>query len=496
MKRFIFNKYSKYMSSLSEWSSSIYVYNKKNFFLINNSEEKVYDLFYNYFNLNLSFVKTEKKINVINLNFLKNNFISKFILKKVSFIENILCFYNIKRKEYIYFLHNDNIEKERSKNITRKLKRFTRLFKYRIRKKYLLKLFKNRSINKVFVSKPEIRFSVNEIMITLYVYNREKFYFLNKLSKLNKLFFNLLKKNRAKKSILLNKLKKIDYSFKYIKNGIVPKFFNSKLLYFKENLYNYSNLFKFYDFKNMFEKSENIYILFNFNNNKYILNNIKKIFSMNLKKVFLYKFYISIIYLNNYKFNNNNLMQLKNKLHKIYKKKININIINLKYSYLENSIFINGLINKLNDRKKKVLKVIRKALSLGKIVKLHPLFFRLRKKDKNNSYTEFNKLDNKLDNLLFILKKSKYTNVMLNLKNKHVNGLRIEAKGRLTKRLTASRAIYKLSYKGSLKNIYSSYNKLSTIILRGLHKSNIQYLNSNSNNRNGSYGIKYWLSSY
>jgi hypothetical protein len=328
-------------------------------------------------------------------------------------------------------------------------------------------------------------------MITLYVYNREKFYFLNKLSKLNKLFFNLLKKNRAKKSILLNKLKKIDYSFKYIKNGIVPKFFNSKLLYFKENLYNYNNLFKFYDFKNMFEKSENIYILFNFNNNKYILNNIKKIFSMNLKKVFLYKFYISIIYLNNYKFNNNNLMQLKNKLHKIYKKKININIINLKYSYLENSIFINGLINKLNDRKKKVLKVIRKALSLGKIVKLHSLFFRLRKKDKNNSYTEFNKLDNKLDNLLFILKKSKYTNVMLNLKNKHVNGLRIEAKGRLTKRLTASRAIYKLSYKGSLKNIYSSYNKLSTIILRGLHKSNIQYLNSNSNNRNGSYGIKY-----
>jgi len=97
---------------------------------------------------------------------------------------------------------------------------------------------------------------------------------------------------------------------------------------------------------------------------------------------------------------------------------------------------------------------------------------------------------------LFISKKNKYINIISHLKNKHVSGLRIEAKGRLTKRLTASRAVYKLTYKGSLKNIYSSYNKLSTIILRGLSKSNIDYINTNSKNRNGSYGVKYWLSTY
>ena len=44
-------------------------------------------------------------------------------------------------------------------------------------------------------------------------------------------------------------------------------------------------------------------------------------------------------------------------------------------------------------------------------------------------------------------------------------GIRVEAKGRLTKRLTASRAVYKIRYKGYLKNIYSSYNKISTIII-------------------------------
>jgi hypothetical protein len=111
--------------------------------------------------------------------------------------------------------------------------------------------------------------------------------------------------------------------------------------------------------------------------------------------------------------------------------------------------------------------------------------------EKNNSNIDLNKIKDKLANILFHLKKNKYISIISHIKNKHVSGLRIEAKGRLTKRLTASRAVYKLTYKGSLKNIYSSYNKLSTIMLRGLSKSNIEYVNTNSKNRNGSYGVKY-----
>ena len=212
---------------------------------------------------------------------------------------------------------------------------------------------------------------------------------------------------------------------------------------------------------------------------------------MNLKKVFMCKYYLGIIYLINYKFTKNNLTELRNKLYKIYKKKININIVNLKYLYLENTVFLDALMNKLNDRKKKALRVIRKGLSLGKIVKLHPLFYREREVEKKDTNKEFNKVDDKLNNILFNLRKNKYINIISRLKNKHVSGLRVEAKGRLTKRLTASRAVYKISYKGSLKNIYSSYNKLSTLILRGLSKSNTVYVNTNSKNRNGSYGVKY-----
>lgn len=490
------------MSSLSEWSSSIYVFNKRNLFLLNNNEKKTYELLYHYFSSNLSYKKTISSIKVVNLKYLYDNYFSKFILNKFYFIKNILNFLNVEIKNFTFFFDNNYIEKNRSKVLIKKTLRLTRLFKYRMRKNFYLKFFKNRSVNKVYVSKPEIKYSIKEVIITVYIYNRERFYFLKKLSRLNEIIYNMLKRNETynilesdetSKSLLAEKLREIDYPFKYIGNGIIPKFLNSRSLYIdiENNFNNYYNIFK-----NTSILPDNISVLFKLNSNKYIFNNIKKIFYMNLKKVFMCKFYISIIYLNNYKFNNNNIIELKNKLFKIYKKKININIINLKYLYLENTIFLDGLMNKLNDRKKKALRVIRKGLSLAKVVKLHPLFFRFRKVEKNNSDIELNKVNNKLNNLLFILKKNKYINIISHLKNKHVSGLRIEAKGRLTKRLTASRAVYKLTYKGSLKNIYSSYNKLSTIMLRGLSKSNIEYVNTNSKNRNGSYGVKYWLSTY
>jgi hypothetical protein len=65
----------------------------------------------------------------------------------------------------------------------------------------------------------------------------------------------------------------------------------------------------------------------------------------------------------------------------------------------------------------------------------------------------------------------------------------------LTRRFTASRSVFKVKWKGNLKNIDSSYKGLSTVMLRGHAKSNVQYTNVNSKNRNGSFGIKGWVSS-
>jgi hypothetical protein len=64
----------------------------------------------------------------------------------------------------------------------------------------------------------------------------------------------------------------------------------------------------------------------------------------------------------------------------------------------------------------------------------------------------------------------------------------------LTRRFTASRSVFKLRWKGSLKNFDSSYKGLSSVILRGHVKPNVQYSIVNSKTRNGAFGLKGWVS--
>jgi len=72
----------------------------------------------------------------------------------------------------------------------------------------------------------------------------------------------------------------------------------------------------------------------------------------------------------------------------------------------------------------------------------------------------------------------------------NLRGIRVEAKGRLTRRRTASRSVFKLRLKGGLKNVDSSFRGLSVIMLRGIFKSNVQYSVINSKNSNGAFGVK------
>lgn len=80
------------------------------------------------------------------------------------------------------------------------------------------------------------------------------------------------------------------------------------------------------------------------------------------------------------------------------------------------------------------------------------------------------------------------------LKLKHMLGIRIEVKGRLTKRYRADRAIYKLGWKGGLKNIASSRLKRRFITYRGPNSSNTMYSITNSTRRIGAFAVKGWVS--
>jgi hypothetical protein len=86
--------------------------------------------------------------------------------------------------------------------------------------------------------------------------------------------------------------------------------------------------------------------------------------------------------------------------------------------------------------------------------------------------------------------------LLYHLKHKTVTGVRVEGSGRLTRRLTASRSISKFKYMGSLQNLESSRQAVSTVMLRGFMKSNLQYNNLNSYNRNGAFGVKVSVSSF
>lgn len=252
--------------------------------------------------------------------------------------------------------------------------------------------------------------------------------------------------------------------------------------------------------RTMLEELRKVYLKnLNFNSLYLLIRLINFFFMIRklLKSIYVMKLYKKNIYYSRYKFNVQSMLHVKSILNKFYNNKIEINVISLKYLYLDGSILALTVVRKLKNRKRRVLKVIRMALKLSK------------KPYINKFYTDLLNV-NSLDNVLVRknLSLSINNNIPLNkdliskpisyksriiffyLKHKIISGMKLQGTGRLTKRLTASRSISKYMGKGSLKDRTSSYNGLSTVVLRGYVKSNLQYVNINSYNRIGAYGIK------
>ena len=210
----------------------------------------------------------------------------------------------------------------------------------------------------------------------------------------------------------------------------------------------------------------------------------------------------------------------------LYNKEVVFNIVNLKKMHLSSDIYTQALALKLKNRDNKLYRVLKSSLRKIKI----PNFSKINEKNNKPNKDEFihNKIRNSLINSMFtkedvkdplnnlllkffpsaenlqksVIKKGSVKNCSISLKDyvlmylKHikVRGIRVEAKGRLTRRFTASRSVFKMKWKGGLKNVDSSFKGLSTIMLRGYVKSNAQYSFISSKNRNGAFGVKGWVS--
>jgi hypothetical protein len=179
-----------------------------------------------------------------------------------------------------------------------------------------------------------------------------------------------------------------------------------------------------------------------------------------------------LINFNKYKFNNLNLnlrnLGLISIIEKLYNKKVVIDLVEHKSIDLNSDVFSSAVALKLRDRKNKAVTILRKAiLQMVRIPDLHTLI----------TFDANIKAINK-------------NNLINTIKQQVVSGVRFEASGRLTRRLTAMRSVFKYRYAGSLKNIYSSFNNKSSTMLRGYVKSNSQYTLINSKTRNGTFGLK------
>ena len=170
------------------------------------------------------------------------------------------------------------------------------------------------------------------------------------------------------------------------------------------------------------------------------------------------------------------MLGLNSLVAKIYNKKVEFNIVNLKSLHLNSDIFSYAITLKLENRNNRLLRVLKQALKLVKM----PSF--------KKSYLYEKKLDN--GQLSHLSLNGYEKNVLNYIKHKSISGVRLEATGRLTRRLTASRSIFKFKYKGGLKNIDSSYKGLSSVMLRGHVKSNLQHTNLKSKISNGAFGLK------
>jgi len=382
-----------------------------------------------------------------------------------------------KNSIYVYNKNTLSLIPLASNYIMRLIKGYFTLSNLKLERKLRKEKLRRRSIklstNKVFLSDGEFKHTNDKVIITLYLYNRQKY---NYLYKLKKRYVKLFVKARFLEKLNLIKSKWLNYLEEH-----------------KELSKDLTRILPSYKYKIYFLQS------------LHYKNYIKKA----LKRLKFYMFYKQLLYINQNKFNYSYLQGLIYLIKKIFNKNVELNLINLKYFYFNSDIFSQPLVLKLR-KKRNLLRYLKACVRKVKIRKTNEII--------NNYFFDLNKLSKVknvdiLNNLLLNLLKQNeknYTNntvvknkygfnilkyiILNNIKYKRVSGVRLEAAGRLTKRYTASRSRYKVIYKGNLENTLSSVKGYSSVLLRGNFKPNLQYTKLNSKSRIGSFGVKGWVS--
>jgi hypothetical protein len=356
---------------------------------------------------------------------------------------------------YVFNKNAINLIPQAAELVNKLIKSYFNLYNLKLERKIrssrLLRRLRKLSSNKIYVSNGEFKHTNNKVVITLYLFNRQKF---NLDKKIRKGFY----KAWSNQDILNRRL--LLLQAKFIQS---IKKWNKKKFVLIDIMESYTKNKQILDYNGL---------------SKYIILFYKKLLKKSLDKYLLHKYYQQLVFINKSKFNYNYLQYLKKYLEKIYNKNIEFNLVNLRRFYLNSDILSESITIKIRKNRRKLLKFLN---TLKRKVKV---------RNKKNIF--YQPILNKLNN---VDKKYLEEVVLRNIKYKHVTGFRLETSGRLTRRYTASRSVSKLRYKGNLLNIDSSYRGLSSVLLKGNLKSNLQHTKLKSKTRIGSFGIKGWISS-
>ena len=329
------------------------------------------------------------------------------------------------------------------------------------------------SADKLYISKAELKHTNINLTIFIFLYNKQKVSIEQYLRKL----LTCLTFYRKKVKVANLKDEWIeDTANKNRIYGVLKNKFNIIEKWNKVSFRFFYNLLEYFSLYIKKKKNKLLKILSNFQ---------KKSFN-------------NIIFFNFNKFKFNNVvLSLRNLglislIQKLYDKKIVVKLVEQKSIHLNSDVFSSAVALKLRDRQNKAVRVLRKAvLNMVKIPDLHTLI------TFDDSIESMSLSMRDIESISMSKSMSMSDNNIINTMNQQVvSGVRFEAAGRLTRRLTAMRAIFKYRYEGSLKNIRSSFNNKSSTILRGFIKSNSQYTIINSKTRNGTFGLKGWISSH
>ena len=414
--------------------------------------------------------------------------------------------------------------------------------------KPMLPRLRRLSGKRLFLGKGDLKHTSSRVIITFYVYNTESMFLARKLMQLTfGLGAFIERKIQLKKTITKDSEGNIKITYNRLFNLREYKNWRKHYEWYLSDIISLINkqssklkaINKYYKILRSLVlakllTNDQIYLMFNKKAQSFFPNNFPSFNSQITvaEKEYIknWDLYFKLSQDNKLKFDRVFISKLINLVQQIYNKKVELNIVNLKKMHLNSDIYTQAVSLKLRNRDNKLYKVLKASLrkiKLPVIRKINEIqkkphkdeFFvnRIRNNTISTMFSIKNKktknINDRLQNLLLkffplsdnlkinVVRSKRSKNVSLenyvlrSLKHLNLRGVRVEAKGRLTRRFTASRSVLKRKWKGGLKNVDSSFRGLSTIMLRGIVKSNLQYSTINSKNRNGAYGVKGWVSS-